>query len=326
MTIRSRKIRSGILAATSAVTTASVLIAGSPAMADGKPAESKAAATSARTVERATGTTDLAAVDNAPGAAAHARIEGPFGHVTVSAPSRSNGEVTTTAADGSTFKIGLPETADVTGTKAGAGTVVYPDAAKATDFAVQPTSDGGTRTLITLKDSSAPRTSSFALDLPEGAALTPDGEGGYILVKQSGAGTAVLGGIEAPWAKDANGKSVATEYRLDGNNLIQTVAPESDAAYPIVADPKVSFGTGVYIKFSKAEVKGLKSKVAYASSASALCGLLINPVAAVGCAGISQAILINVQNVWAYAAANKRCVEIKMTYSGFYSHAKHYKC
>ncbi|HHT7068150.1 hypothetical protein [Bacillus thuringiensis] len=39
------------------------------------------------------------------------------------------------------------------------------------------------------------------------------------------------------WAKDANGKPVATHYKVDGNKLIQVVEFDKNTAFPVIADP-----------------------------------------------------------------------------------------
>lgn len=77
----------------------------------------------------------------------------------------------------------------------------------------------------------------------------------------------MLGSIDAPWAKDANGKAVQTTYRLEGGSLVQKVTTTAD------------------IEFSKAEVKALNNKIQYADTSAAACALLVVPAAAVGCAG-----------------------------------------
>ncbi|WP_029068491.1 hypothetical protein [Jonesia quinghaiensis] len=43
--------------------------------------------------------------------------------------------------------------------------------------------------------------------------------------------------IEEPWAIDANGKALETEYVLNGTALIQKIATTEDTAYPVIADP-----------------------------------------------------------------------------------------
>lgn len=321
-----KKLRSGVFGGISAITIAAVLASVSPAAANTAAPDARQAATAAALVESVTGTAELATTSGTSSTSAKTTVRGQFGDVVISAPADSSGKIEATAADGSTLRLGLPEAGKVTGAKAGAGTIVYPNAAHATDFAVQPISDGRVRTLVTLKNASAPSEYRFDLDLPEGTRLAADGNGGFNITTGNASGATVLGAIEAPWAQDANGAEVPTGYHLEGNALIQTVTPGKDAAFPIVADPSVSFGTGVYIKFNKSEVWELRNKVSYLPSAAAACGLLVVPAAAVACAGISGAALVNIQNVWKYAAANDRCVEIKMTYVGMYSGVKHYGC
>ncbi|MFF4530688.1 hypothetical protein ACFY1P_15610 [Streptomyces sp. NPDC001407] len=180
------------------------------------------------------------------------------GSVTVLAPHVSTGNVKTTAADGSSLGLGLAGTKTVTGVKAGSGTVVYSEVAKSTDLAVQPTTDGGARTLVTLKDGSASNDQRFNLSLPKGAGLIPDGKGGFAVVKPGEGTTVTVGAIEAPWAKDANGKPVATHYKLDGNQLVQHVETNKNTAFPVVADPKITWGnvTGTAY-FTKSETKAI---------------------------------------------------------------------
>ena len=54
----------------------------------------------------------------------------------------------------------------------------------------------------------------------------------------TGARGEFLGGLLAPWAKDANGANVATHYEVHGNSVVQVIdATPSALAYPVVADP-----------------------------------------------------------------------------------------
>ncbi|MFB6934109.1 hypothetical protein [Streptomyces chartreusis] len=318
-----RKVRAGVLAGTSLLTAVAMLSTASPALAE---TANSAAAKSASVVERATGTGDLALSTGTPDSAGRAITSTESGSVTVTAPTDSLGYVESTAGDGTKFRLDLPETKKVNGVKAGAGTIVYEDAAESTDLAVQPTADGGARTLVTLKDKAAPNEYRFGLDLPSGTELLEDGQGGYLITRTGSNGAVVVGSIDAPWAKDATGKAVPTAYRIEGASLVQKVTTTDATAFPVVADPKVSVGWNVYIKFSKAEVKALKSKVAHADTSVAMCGLLVNPVASVGCAVLGGTVIKKIQGVWAYAAAHGRCVELKLTYTGIFSDIKHYKC
>lgn len=62
-----------------------------------------------------------------------------------------------------------------------------------------------------------------------------------------------LGGIEAPWAVDAEGQSLPTHYEISGSTLTQVV-DTTGAAFPVVADPTVQFyGPYIQVHLNKAE-------------------------------------------------------------------------
>jgi hypothetical protein len=62
-----------------------------------------------------------------------------------------------------------------------------------------------------------------------------------------------LGGIEAPWAIDAEGQSLPTHYEVSGATLTQIV-DTTEAAFPVVADPTVQFfGPYIQVHLNKAE-------------------------------------------------------------------------
>jgi hypothetical protein len=255
------KISTGTLAL--ALST-SLLAAATPAVAADSPAPSHAAAA---VVERATGTGDLAGrpSDASGGAFRTAVPVGDGGSVTVAAPGRANGSVEVRGPEGGTLGLGLPVTDNVPGVVAGSGTVVYPDAGAATDVAVQATNTGAVRALVTLKDRTASTTQRFDLDLPDGAELVPDGEGGFQIVQGGGGedGGRAIGAIDAPWAKDARGESVPTYYTLDGDTLVQTVKTDDSTAFPVVADPRISMGWGVYISMWGRELKIIAPMVGF---------------------------------------------------------------
>ncbi|MFK8844726.1 hypothetical protein [Streptomyces sp. Ac-502] len=178
------------------------------------PAEQTAAL-----IEKATGTNDIA-----PAPAPGTKI-----------PQRSTGDAKATTATGDAVSIALPGTNNVTGATAGKNTTVYPDAARATDLAVQPTTDGGIRALAVLKNATAPREQRYDIGLPTGAHLVKLDNGAVAAIAKNGT---FLGGFTTPWAKDANGKPVPTSYRVDGNTLIQSVQTTNSTTFPVVADPK----------------------------------------------------------------------------------------
>ena len=48
--------------------------------------------------------------------------------------------------------------------------------------------------------------------------------------------------IEAPWASDALGNKIPSEYTIQGDTLVLNVAHDMAAAYPVVADPVWTWG------------------------------------------------------------------------------------
>ncbi len=209
------------------ISTVSVMAAGAlvaacapSAFAEGGQGAPQVAARAATAVEKATGTGDILPAP-AVGTAAPA------------APLTSDGELKVSGADGSTIGIALPHTAGVVGVASGSGTVVYPDAVDSASVAVQPTTADGVRALVVIADASAPREYRYALNLPDGAGLQRQDDGSFTVVKDG----RELGSFQTPWAKDANGDPVATEYRVQDGALIQSVAFDDNTTFPIVADP-----------------------------------------------------------------------------------------
>ncbi|MEV7602848.1 hypothetical protein AB0O91_36315 [Kitasatospora sp. NPDC089797] len=255
----------------------------------------------ASVVERATGTEGLA-----PTVDGVAATDGRTGRVRVAVPETSGGAVEAIAADGTKVALGLPRTRDVTGVRAGAGTVVYPDAAPATDIAVQATTDGGARAVATLKNSEAPAEQRYTLDLPAGTEAVANDTGGYDLVRAVDGGMAVaVGQIDAPWAKDAKGSPVATSYRLEGSTLVQKVEATKDTAFPVVADPKVTWGyvTGT-IYFNRGETRSIALGG----------GLGATAIAAIP-GGLTTVVGVTMAAITARAAAaydRGRCLKIKL--------------
>ncbi|WP_162688758.1 MULTISPECIES: hypothetical protein [unclassified Streptomyces] len=152
----------------------------------------------------------------------------------MSVPPSAAGAVKARTADGGSVSIGLPQTKNVPGAKAGRGTTVYPGAAPSTDLAVQATPEGGVRALAVLKDKTAPREQRYAIGLPDGTRLVKAGTGAVAAVGRDGK---VLGAFAAPWAKGADGRELPTDYRIEGNVLVQSVQTTGSTAFPVVADP-----------------------------------------------------------------------------------------
>ncbi|MFE3557291.1 hypothetical protein ACFXKW_20850 [Streptomyces sp. NPDC059193] len=228
------------------------------------------------------------------------------GSVTVEIPKTAAGSVKVTGPDGSTLAVSLPETKNVGGHKAGAGTIVYPGAANSTDIAVQPVTDGGARALVTLKNSSAPTEHRFGVQLPTGAKLVANDQGGYDIAKKSdGGGTFVLGQIEAPWAKDANGKSLPTSYRLEGDTVVQDITTAPDTAFPVVADPKWTWGiVSGTVYFDKAETRHMSGNAAFVAAAFAFAPPPFDVYGVLNAANIAR--------VASNASSDGKCIKVKV--------------
>lgn len=87
--------------------------------------------------------------------------------------------------------------------------------------------------VVIIEDADAPTEYRFENAVPVGhtAAVHPDGSVRFFDVNDN-----EVAGILAPWAIDADAKTVPTHYTLDGTTLVQTVNHQG-AAYPVVADP-----------------------------------------------------------------------------------------
>lgn len=294
------------IAAVSATAGAALFASALPAHADTAPSYPADAAQAAAVVETATGAADIAASTASPGTPAKAITAIGSTALTVTAPDKANGAVRATDDNGSSFGLTLAGAQDVAGVKAGAGTVVYPNAAAATDIAVQPTTDGGARTLVTLKDGHAPETHRFRLSLPEGADIIEDGQGGFEITREGSEGVHLpVATIDAPWAKDANGEAVPTSYKLDGNDIVQNVETNDKTAFPVVADPKITWGivTGT-VYFKKSETKKIAHNGMLAAMASWALPPGLNAYASIHAAAITK--------MAGSAKANKRCLKIKI--------------
>jgi hypothetical protein len=114
--------------------------------------------------------------------------------------------------------------------------VFYPDAFGTeadTDQIVSPTA-AGVEIFDLLRSADSPETLRFAMDLPQGAKLHGDGNGGAVVLQ----GKETIGSIPFPSATDAQGAAVPVELQVEGNTIVLRVDHrESDVAYPILVDP-----------------------------------------------------------------------------------------
>lgn len=165
-------------------------------------------------------------------------------------PADGGEQLTIETEDGAEFQLGLPT--DVDGVEAGVaedGSVVY-KTTEAVDVVAQ-VIDDGVRIMSVISDGSAPSTYDYEID-----GLTPvlQVDGSVFLFEPTEPATEPVGIIDAPWAKDARGNDVPTQYVVEGTTVVQVVDHLSgDYAYPIVADPKLTFGKRIYWNLTRKE-------------------------------------------------------------------------
>jgi hypothetical protein len=147
----------------------------------------------------------------------------------------------------------------------------------------------------------------YEFGLPEGAALEKQDDGSVDVVLPLADGVdAVTASIEQPWAVDANGVPVATEYEIYGSTLVQVVHTTSGTAFPVVADPTVvNKWWGIVVRFNRSETASVGlggavcnqvvSKIPHpaATVLGAYCGVLAT-VAAAAYAQPNKCLRVNV--------------------------------
>jgi hypothetical protein len=104
------------------------------------------------------------------------------------------------------------------------------------------------------------------MTLPSGASLVPSPDGGVAIVGEDGT---VIAQVARPWAFDATGSPVETSYRVADNALIQTVS-HADSVYPMVADPRLTVGWGVYVYMTGQEIKAVGTALLAAGGAAVI--------------------------------------------------------
>ncbi|MET9260838.1 hypothetical protein [Amycolatopsis sp. NPDC004079] len=156
-----------------------------------------------------------------------------------------DGMVTVAGQAAGSVRMTLPGGTDKKAVSLSAGRSVTRDAGRGYAVAAESVRDGA-RGLVVLKDASAPERFDFTFDLPKGVSLSPRAGGRVAIVMKKGAGTLELGDIAAPWARDATGTALPTRYEVSGSTVTQIV-DHRGARYPVVADPKLTYGRGVYL-------------------------------------------------------------------------------
>ena len=105
-------------------------------------------------------------------------------------------------------------------------------------------SEGGFSSYIVIHNETAPTRYEFDVTLPTGFKMSENGAGGVNILN---ADDGIEGIIAAPWAFDADGEAVTTQFKLNGDTLVQTVE-HAGATYPVIADPTLTiFGLSINV-------------------------------------------------------------------------------
>lgn len=138
--------------------------------------------------------------------------------------------------------------------------------------------EGKSVVMMSVIEDESQQSIDYSLALPKGAKVLPTSNGSLVVTNPKGKGlSALVGTIERPWARDANGKQLATSYTHSGGVLTQQVDTKG-ATFPIVADPTLTFGLGVYLNMYGWEIRGL------GMTASAVFGVSV----ILSCANVSK--------------------------------------
>ena len=176
------------------------------------------------------------------------------------------------------------------------------------------------RSIGVLSNKKAENSLTYALSLPPSTELAATADGGFD-IQTTGSVSTPLFHIDAPWAKDALGRSLRTSYKLDGSNLIQLVETRG-AAFPVIADPTVYPVCGYAscsIFFSRTTTKDIAAGTPwtiFAGAAIAACGKIPNPFGAAACAGVAAVYSVTGYLTAQQATRNNACLKLVVPYFG----------
>lgn len=182
-------------------------------------------------------------------------------------------------------------------------------------FVVDALNDGA-RISSVLESAEADHSVSYEVEIPDGYRLEPQPDGSIEIVSPAvklpdgGSVAVAVGSFERPWALDANGQSVPTHYVVDGDVITQVIAAHPDAAYPLVADPRVDLKWyRIILYFSKSETRTIANGGWGAATIAGICTAAGGPALGAGCLAISG--LIVYQAGVAVNSRPERCLRIR---------------
>jgi len=247
------------------------------------------------------------------------------GGVDVVIPSDASAGIDVVAPGVDTLNIGLPfaDTAELVNDSA----IAFFDNGNGSSTVPLVKEDGSVQVITTITDGSAPTSYAYVLGGVDGSTLRLTSDGGAEMVDGGGIVTAT---VDAPWAVDANRVPVATHYEIHGDALVQFVEHDSaQVAYPVTADPRVSLGWYVYVKYSKAEVQRYWNGTEFLNkaAAAAACAVAASAVGAAVCGSLTADYFSSIGSTFKSAKAHNQCVEVALTYvGGIPAKWKRYSC
>lgn len=105
----------------------------------------------------------------------------------------------------------------------------------------QQLNDHQQRVITSIDDSDDASSFRYEFDLGPNQALDVTDEGIPFVYEEDGNEYVIVTVLSAPWAKDAEGRDLATSYSVEGDTVVQTV-DVTDASFPVVADPTWTVG------------------------------------------------------------------------------------
>lgn len=225
----------------------------------------------------------------------------------------SDGLYVATPADVPDVRIGLPfadQASDATHSQK-AGVAVYDNNNGSSTIPVVH-QNGSVQISTVIENADAPNRYDYPIDAPEGQTLRLAPNGGAFVGDDEGNVSMIIG---APWAKDANGNDVATRYEVSGNTLTQVVDFTAATAFPVVADPTVTWlWWGRTVKYTRAETKQVADFAGAAQMFSYLC--IIGGLAGAACTTVANLGFQIVKNAASNAYRAGRCLQINIPYVG----------
>ncbi len=232
------------------------------------------------------------------------------------APASGAGDVILTGESGIPLAVGLPSVADnAKAVLADGGSVVYDDPDGLADIVVQPL-DSGMRIETVIKSADAP--TSYAFDFSDGVVPTLNPDGSVDLVMSAAGVSMGVGRIATPWALDASGAPVPTEFVVADGHLSQVVHHVgANTVYPVVADPAFQGDCGIVtctIRFDRATTNKVMLGQAVGATLLGLCaGLSPLPVMKVICVVVAGRLGID-RAIAGYYYGNGNCLGYRGTW------------